>query len=154
MMIKQFLFFIFALCLFFRMSDAWAEENASLENKNILIVKNMFSEFAEKKDINKLDLYYTKSFVLESNGKKYDYTEYKNLEGKIYRDLKSLTVKKYDDIFSSGNKVVARMKIKLIKNTGQEHEFYVFLIALIKDAKIDKIWELTYPSWSDKLTTS
>lgn len=66
---------IFILCyfLFLFSGFSYADEKTVMteENKNISVVKEMFSEFAEKLDINKLDTYYSKDFVLESNGKKY-----------------------------------------------------------------------------------
>lgn len=147
---KKIIFLLIFLC---PLSICYAYKNStSIEKKNIAIVKEMFSEFAEKLDVKKLDIYYTKNFILESNGERYSYQEYKNLEEKIYRTLKSLKVTKYDDIFSTSNKVVSRMSIKLTHIDGKTNEFQIILIALIKDNKIDRIWELTYPSWSDKLS--
>lgn len=139
---------ILALCW----TNIWASDNsASLANQNVAIVKNMFHEFAEKKDISKLDQYYSKNFVLESNGQRFSYQQYKDLEGGIYKTLKSLKVTHYYDIFASQNKVAARMSIKLVLKNGKQHEFQVMMIALIKNHKIAKLWELTYPTWSDKL---
>lgn len=132
---------------------SYAQSNTlTPEEKNINIVKNMFSEFAEKLDVNKFDEYYSKDFILESNNQTYDAQAYKNLEQKIYKTLTSLKVTNYKDIFVAGDKVVSRMTIKLTHKDGKANEFDVILIALIKDNKINKIWEITYPSWSDKLT--
>jgi ketosteroid isomerase-like protein len=136
---------------FFCSSACAFDRQISHENQNVAIVKNMFHEFAEKKDISKLDQYYSKNFVLESNGQHFSYKQYKDLEGGIYKTLKSLKVTHYYDIFASQNKVAARMSIKLVLKNGKQHEFQVMMIALIKNHKIAKLWELTYPAWSDKL---
>lgn len=144
-------FIIFICLLFFCGNSFSCGVDHRQEKQNIAIVKNMFSEFAEKLDITKLDTYYTKDFLLESNGEQYNYDVYKKLEGDIYKTLSSLKVTRYDDIFAAANKVVARMSIKLVHQDGKTNEFQVILIALIKDNKIARIWEMTYPSWSDKL---
>lgn len=150
---------IFIACVLF-CSTAFAHQapgilntvkNTSQQSVNIKIVKQMFSQFAEKRDMSKFDVYYAKDFVLDSNGKTYNYQQYKNLEAKIYKTLKNLKVLRYDDIFAAQNKVVARMSIQLVNNASQVNTFKVILIAEIKNNKITHIWEITYPSWSDKL---
>jgi len=118
---------------------------------NIDTFKGMFHNFAEKRDMTQFDRYYAKDFVLTSNAKKYNRATYKSLEANIYKTLKSLEVIKYKSIFSCGNKVVSRMVIKLVKKGGESHQFLVFIIAKIDHNKISRIWEVTYPSWSDKL---
>jgi len=118
---------------------------------NVMIVKQMFSKFAEHRDMNKFDTYYSKDFVLDSNGKTYSYAQYKALEANIYKTLASLKVLRYDDIFSSQNKVAARMFIRLVNKAGQVNVFQVILIAEIKNNKISHIWEITYPNWSDRV---
>jgi ketosteroid isomerase-like protein len=149
---KKMMIFFGLLLLFSGAGYAGDKTSTINDNKNIAIVKEMFSEFAEKLDMNKFDGFYTKNFVLESNGKRYSHEEYKNIEHDIFQTLKRLRVVRYNDIFCASNKVVSRMTIKLVHKNGKINEFQVILIALIKNGKIDKIWELTYPSWSDKLS--
>src|SRR3990167_10432339 len=114
---------IFICLLFSCVSGFSCNVDHRQEKQNIAIVKNMFSEFAEKLDINKLDTYYSKDFILESNGEHYDYQAYKKLEGDIYKTLSSLKVTRYDDIFTTANKVVSRMTIKLVHQDGKTNEF-------------------------------
>ena len=130
-------------------SISCSQENGTIktvDNKNVAIVKKMFSEFAESLDINKLDQFFSKDLVLKSNDEYLTYTQYKELEKKNFSALKSLKVK-YDDIFNAGDKVISRLSINLISKKGKKTEFQVIIIALIKQNKIDKIWELTYPDW-------
>jgi ketosteroid isomerase-like protein len=132
------------------MTTVFACISPTVHMDNSMIVRNMFKEFAEGLDVSKLDKYYSHDFILESNTVTYDYQTYKNLETNIYKTLKSLHVQ-YEDIFSTANKVTARMKITLTHKDGKVNDFYVILIARLHEGKIDRIWEITYPSWSDKL---
>lgn len=125
----------------------YASENSSLQQKNIELIKNMFSEFADKRDISKLDNFYSKDFTMESNGQHYNYQEFKNVEQSIFKKIKNQK-DTYHDIFATSDKVVSRMTIKLTHQDGKIDEYQVILIALIKDNKIAKIWEVTYPDWS------
>jgi len=143
---------MFFCALFFSLPLCYAcDSHSPTGAKNIQIVKEMFGEFAEKLNINSLDTYYSKDFILESNGKTYTYQQYKDLETNIYKTLKRLKVVRYDDIFAAGDKVVSRMSIRLVHKDGRTNQFQVILIAQIKGDKISRIWEITYPSWSDKL---
>ena len=115
-------------------------------------LKSMFHQFAEKMDMRQFDRYYAKDFVLVSNQVTYQEKAYRALEAGIFKKLKSLKVLKYNDIFSSSNKVAARMAIALTEKSGVKKTFHVILIARINESnKIDRIWEMTYPTWQDKL---
>lgn len=133
---------------------AYCENNTTIENdSSVAIIKNMFKHFAEALDVTQLDNYYTKDFVLDSNNEQYDYATYKKQQAEIFATLKSLQVIKYEDLFSSGNKVAGRVLIKLVLKSKETHTFHVMFIADIKNNKIDRFWEMTNPSWSDKLPT-
>ena len=97
-----------------------------------------------------MERFFTKDFVLDSNGERYNYQKFKKAESDIYANLKSFEVTRIDDIFSAGDKVVSRMWMKLVNKNGKIQEFQVLAIFQMKDGKIDKIWELTNPTWSDK----
>ena len=58
---RKMIFLIFCIVCFMQTSYA-NEINQTAENNNVMIVKNMFSDFAEKLDINKLDTFYTNAF--------------------------------------------------------------------------------------------
>lgn len=144
----KFLTFMLSL-IFFSASYANATENIN----SINILKSMFHNVSEAKNIKEFDKYYDKNFILESNGQTFNYTVYKKQQAEIFNTIKSLTILKYDDVFSSGDKVATRINIKLVKNSGEILNFYVILIAQIKNNKIYRMWELTYPGWNDKLPT-
>lgn len=132
----------------------YAETHTTADDQSgVNVIKNMFKNFAETRDLSQLDHYYTQDFVLDSNNESYDYTTFKKQQAEVFATLKSLQVLKYEDIFSSGNKVAGRVIIKLVLKSKETHTFHVIFIADIKDNKIDRFWEMTNPSWSDKLPT-
>jgi len=126
-------------------------QNTKQAENNISIIKNMFTQFSEKKDITQFYNYYAPNFELESNGQKFNCQQYYNLEKNIFTTIKKLKVVSYDDIFATNNKVATRMVIRILKNDNSVNQFQVILIAAIKDNKITHIWEMTNPGWSDKL---
>lgn len=115
-----------------------------MQNQNIQIIQNMFLEFAEKMNIQIFDDFHTKDFILECNGKTYSYEEYKNIQAQSYEELQSLKVIS-EDIFAVDDKVAARIRMHLIYKDQEEKIFQVYLIAKMKDGKIQQLWELTYP---------
>jgi ketosteroid isomerase-like protein len=125
-------------------------DSAAAGEKNIATIKAMFTEFAEKRDVSKMDNYYTKDFKLESNGTTYNYQQYKEMHEGFFKTLKSLSVTRYTDMFATADKVASRMWIKLVNASGDSHEFQVVFIAGMKDGKIDRLVEVTYPAWNSQ----
>ena len=111
----------------------------------------MFRDFSEAKNITVIDQYYSKDFVLVSNLKTYSYAAYKKQQKSIFKKIKRLHVLSYDDLFYSGNQVAGRVIIRLTMRTGVIHTFHVIFIAKIYQGKIIRLWEMTNPTWSDKL---
>jgi ketosteroid isomerase-like protein len=147
------IFSLFFVNLSFAMSGAPQAPEQQVEQKNISIVKQMFAEVSEKRDLSKFDDFYARDFLLVSNNKNYGYSVYKKQQQDIFKKLESLKVLSYEDIFATKNKVVSRMSIKLNMKDGVTHTFYLIAIFRLKNDKIDRIWEITYPTWDDKLPT-
>lgn len=120
-------------------------------DKKVDLIKSMFSNTSEKLDASNLDKYYNQDFILVSNDKSYNYSVYKKQQEDVFKQLSSIKVTKYEDIFSAGNKVTGMVKIKLTKKDGVIYDFSVIFIALIKNNKISRIWEITYPTWEEKV---
>ena len=128
--------------------------STSQETKNIQLLQGLFTQVSEKLSMRHFDDYYSPTFVLVSNNTTYPYAIYKSQQADIFKQLKQLKVLNYDDIFAKNDKVVSRMSIKLTFKDNKSYTFYVILIALVKNGKIQEIWETTYPSWSDKLPSN
>lgn len=124
------------------------------EQQNIQLLQGLFTQVSEKLSMRYFEDYYSPTFVLVSNNTSYSYETYKSQQANIFKQLKQLKVLQYEDIFAKDDKVVSRMSIKLTFKDNKSYIFYVILIALVKDGKIQNIWETTYPSWSDKLPTT
>lgn len=145
------IFSLFFVNISVAMSRAPQVPEQQTDQKNISIVKQMFTEVSEKRDLSKFDDFYARDFLLVSNNKKYGYEVYKKQQQDIFKKLASLKVLSYEDIFAANDKVVSRMSIKLNMKDGVTHTFYLIAIFRLKNDKIDRIWEITYPTWEDKL---
>ncbi|MDI1452136.1 nuclear transport factor 2 family protein [Polyangium sp. 6x1] len=120
--------------------------HASAEERNVALVREMFSEFASKLDASKLDLYHTPDFEMFSNDVHWDRRTYDEYHRKAFRERKALRVH-YHDIFGQGDRVAARVDITLVSLDDTETTVQVMLIAQISDGKIRRLWELTFPHW-------
>lgn len=117
---------------------------ASSEERNIALVEKMFSNVSEKLSTKEVDTYFSKDFELFSNRAHLDYTAFIEHLETAFRSVKAITFKKpIPDIFAKGNRVVMRSAI--IVNNVHETEFIA--IFEIKEGKIFRWWEVTYPSW-------
>lgn len=145
---------IFGFCIFICSQLAFGSSSSAQENANISLVKEMWSEYAEKLDNSKLDSYFSKKFILHSNDEQETYDQFNKEQATIYNKLKSLKVTSYDDLIAKDDKVIGRVAIKLTSKQGKSKTYNIIFIAAIKDHKIETIWEVTYPDWDDKLLES
>ncbi|MDI1483527.1 nuclear transport factor 2 family protein [Polyangium sp. y55x31] len=120
--------------------------DASPEERNVALVREMFSEFASKLDASKLDVYHTPDFEMFSNDVHWDRRTYDEFHQKAFRERKALRVR-YHDIFGQGDRVAARVDITLVDLDDTETTVQVMLIAQISGGKIRRLWELTFPPW-------
>jgi hypothetical protein len=133
---------------------AFGSSSTTQEFNNISLIKELFNEYAEKLDSSKLDNYFSKNFILISNNEQDSYAKFKKEQTLLFNNLKSLKVLSIDDLIAKDNKVVGRVSIKLTPKSGEPQIYYNIFIAQIKDHKIEKMWEVLYPSWDEKLLTT
>ncbi len=145
---------IFGFCIFICSQLVFGSSSSAQENANIALVKEMWSEYAEKLDNSKLDTYFSKNFVLHSNDEHETYDQFNKEQSIVFNKLKSLKVTSYDDLIAKDDKVIGRITIKLTSKHSKSKTSNIIFIATIKDRKIEKIWEVTYPDWDDKLLES
>lgn len=124
-----------------------AEESG--EVNHYIKLKEMFSEMVVKKNAALIPHYYHPEFLLYSNGKTMDYEETVRFHEKIYQTSIQYKID-YDEqtALYQDNKVAVRMYITTSKPGENENELELILIAHFKDGKIYRVWELTYPDWS------
>ncbi len=142
---------IIGLCILLSSELTFASVSSPQENANVALIREMWAEYAEKLDNSKFDIYFSRNFQLVDNNELENYEKFKNEQEVIYKKLKSLKVISTDDLFAKNDKVVGRVAIKLSSKNGRAQTYHIIFIAEIKDNKIEKIWEVTYPNWNDKL---
>lgn len=144
---------LIGICLLMSSGFAFASATTTQENSNLALIKDMFSQYAEKLDNSKIESYFSKNFQLVENNEKEKYEDFKKEQDTIFKSLKSLKILSYEDVIAKDDKVVGRVSMKLNAKNGQSKTYYVMFVATIKDNKIEKIWQLVYPNWDEKFLT-
>ena len=113
------------------------------------LLQSMFSEMVIKKEASLIPRYYHADFVLETNGQTQDYDAFSKGHEKVYATPITYEVR-YDDTawIESATSVAARVWITTQRANEVPVEYEVVLIATYVDAKIHRLWELTWPDWT------
>lgn len=112
-------------------------------------LKEMFTEMVVKKNAALISHYYHPDFLLFSNGKTMDYDQTVLFHEEIYQTPIQYQIK-YDEetVVFNQDKVAARIFITTSRPGESEKELELILIVQYKEGKIYRVWELTYPDWS------
>lgn len=145
---------LIGFCLFMSSQLAFGSSTTTQESNNIAMIKELFTEYAEKLDNSKLDNYFSKNFILVSNNEQDNYAKFKKEQTLLFNNLKSFKLLSMDDLIAKDDKVVGRVSLKLTPKSGAPKIYYDIFIAQIKDHKIEKMWEVLYPSWDEKWLTT
>ena len=113
------------------------------------LMRDMFSSMVEAKDITKVEEYYDPDFELYTNGQTQDFEAFRAGHERVYPTDISYSVRYDDDTWvESGDRLAARVWITTVRPGEQPMEIGVVLIALYRDRRILRMWELTWPDWS------
>jgi hypothetical protein len=113
------------------------------------LLQEMFSEMVIKKDASLIPHYYHPDFLLETNGKKQDYEAFAQGHDTVYATPIRYEVRYDPDSWVEGaERVAVRVWIKTQRPDEDAVEFEVVLIATYVAGKIYRLWELTWPDWS------
>lgn len=117
---------------------------------NIQRLKNMFTDMVVHKNIAVVPKYYAKNFKLYSNGKTMGYQQYYDDHKAVYQ-----TPIQYQISYDAATLVEDKQRVagRIFITTKRPHEkavkIEVMLVASYnKQHKIERIWELTYPNWT------
>jgi hypothetical protein len=112
-------------------------------------LKEMFTEMVLKKQASQILHYYHPEFVLYTNGTTMDYAEYLRSHEEYYATPIQYQIE-YDEetLLESQDRVAGRVWITVKKPDQAARKIEVVLIAQYKDRKLYRLWELTYPDWS------
>jgi predicted ester cyclase len=116
------------------------------ENANIELIRAVFSS-AEQLDPHAVDHQFTDDFEMFSNDVHWDLQTYKQYHVESYENRKQIQVDILD-IFGQADRVAGRVSITLMDLQDNKREFQVMFIAQIKDGRVFRLWELTYPHWN------
>ena len=121
----------------------------SIMKNNYGQLKEMFTEMVVKKNASLIPKYYHPDFLLYSNGKTMDFDEMVRMHEDIYKTEIQYKVE-YDEDTSleQGDKIAVRMYITTSRPEEAKKELELMLIAQYLDGKIYRVWELTFPDWS------
>jgi hypothetical protein len=112
-------------------------------------LKEMFSEMVIKKQTSKIPRYYHQDFLLYTNGTSMDYAEFLRSHQEYYATPIQYQVEYDEETFlEHGDKIAGRVWITIKKPNESPKKIEVVLIAQYKDHKLYRLWELTYPDWS------
>ena len=115
----------------------------------VSLLKEMFTKVTLEKNNKAIPLYYDKDFKLYTNGKTMDYEEFLKQHEAIYKTPIQYKIRYEDEtLIEQGNKVAGRLFITTQRPNESAHEIEVILIAKYKNNKLYRVWELTYPDWS------
>ena len=112
-------------------------------------LKEMFSQMVLKKNTSLIPHYYHTDFLLYTNGQVTNYQEFLNSHHEYYQTQKEYQIEYADETFiEQGEKLAGRVWITISTPDESPKKIEVILIAHYKDGKIHRLWELTYPDWS------
>jgi hypothetical protein len=112
-------------------------------------LKEMFAEMVEKKNAGLIPFYYHHDFVLSANGQVTDYAYFLKQHQEYYASQKIYRVE-YDDVtfVEQGEKIAGRIWITVSVPGETPKKIEVVFVVQYKEEKIYRMWELTYPDWS------
>jgi hypothetical protein len=112
-------------------------------------LKEMFSEMVLKKQASKIPHYYHPDFLLYTNETTMNYAEFLKSHQEYYATPIQYHIEYDEETFlESHDKIAGRMWITVKKPEQSARKIEVMLIAQYKDRKLYRLWELTYPDWS------
>lgn len=113
------------------------------------LFKEMFAQVVVKKDVNLFSKYYTKDFLLYSNGIEMDFDQMIEMHKKVYATPIQYSLE-YDNQtwVEQGDRIAGRIWITTSKPNEKPVKIEVMLIAEYKADQLYRIWELTLPNWS------
>jgi SnoaL-like domain len=113
------------------------------------LLREMFAQMVERKDASLVDTYYDPEFVLYTNGQVQDLAEFRAGHERVYPTSISYRAEYDDDAWvETDDRLAGRMWITTQRPDEQAHRIEVILIATFRAGRIHRVWELTWPDWS------
>lgn len=110
----------------------------------------MFDEVVIRKDSGAIPRFYDPEFVMVSNGITQGYAAFLASHEQVYDTDIKYTIE-YDDAawVTQDDRVAARVWITTERPPAAPNRIEVVLIATLKQGRLSRLWELTWPNWSE-----
>ena len=116
----------------------------------IELLIEMFTKMVVAKDASLIPKYYHEDFILYTNGQSWDYDQFLKMHEEIYQTPITYQIRYDERTFVEDNdRIAARVWITTQVANQSPKEIEVILIAEYKENQIYRLWELTYPDWSN-----
>ncbi|WP_431031531.1 nuclear transport factor 2 family protein [Plantibacter sp. RU18] len=103
-----------------------------------------------EKDASAIERFYDPEFAMFSNGVTQGYESFRLEHEKVYDTEIQYAVEVAEDAWvDAGDRVAARVWITTKRPDESETRIEVILIATFRDGRIYRVWETTWPSWTD-----
>jgi hypothetical protein len=113
------------------------------------LMQEMFSQMVEAKDITQVEKYYDRDFLLYTNGQVQDYDAFHAGHARVYPTEISYAVEYDDEAWvEAGDRLGGRMWITTQRPAEAPVRIEVVFLAAYRDRRICRLWELTWPDWS------
>jgi hypothetical protein len=115
--------------------------------KELLI--EMFDRMVIKKDASLIERYYHPDFRLTTNGITQDYESFATGHRTVYATKISYQVEYDNEAWvSTEDRVGGRLWITTSRPEEEPTKIEIVLVATVLDGRIHRVWELTWPDWS------
>lgn len=113
-------------------------------------IREMFTNMVAQKDISQAPRYYHPEFVMYANGITQDYESFVDDHRTLYETAIQYTIE-YDEgcWVEQDDKVAARVWITTSRPNEEPVRIEVILITTFRDDRIFRLWEVTWPSWTN-----
>jgi hypothetical protein len=113
------------------------------------LMQEMFSQMVEAKDITQVEKYYEPDFLLYTNGQVQDYASFHAGHARVYPTEISYAVEYDNDAWvEAGDRLGGRMWITTKRPAEAAARIEVIFLAVYRQRRIRRLWELTWPDWS------
>lgn len=120
-----------------------------MKKSNIALLKEMFTKMVIEKNASLIPKYYDEDFLLYTNGQTMDYAEFLKMHISVYKTSIQYKISYDEESFvEQDNRIACRVCITTKRENEAPKEIEVILIATFKKDKLHRVWELTYPDWS------
>ena len=113
------------------------------------LMQEMFTAMVEAKDITRAPAYYDPGFRLYTNGQVQDYEAFHAGHARVYPTEISYRVEYDDEAWvETPDRLAGRMWITTKRPGEDATRIEVIFVALYRERRIHRLWELTWPDWS------